>query len=350
VSRWLPRCQVRLGLLICAVGSANAQKPPAISESFLDVQGEGVTVRGFLAKPSTGSDLPAMLLVFQESESSLQNPVARSVRDMAEQGFVALAVNYDPDHVKQQSDLLQSIGEEQLSVRLAAAVEWLALQRPLVDPQRVSAIGFDEASARVLKLAQQGHIHAGVMVESERCAAPENLPVTPGAPMLLVINGCTQERGREVKASVEAGGVYRVALAPPWTEMFKFLKETQAPPPSSVSSNLVVTIRDIMRVINSDDGVRGKLARVLAASASPGAEVQWDLARSHAAVLVESNDWLIGLRPPKGSSTSWHGHVADYRGATETLLKAVEQHDLPGAQQALGRLPQSCGSCHADHR
>jgi hypothetical protein len=288
-----------------------------------------------------------MLLVFQESESSLQNPVARSVRDMAEQGFVALAVNYDPDHVKQQSDLLQSIGEEQLSVRLAAAVEWLALQRPLVDPQRVSAIGFDEASARVLKLAQQGHIRAGVMVESERCAAPENLPVTPGAPMLLVINGCTPERGREVKASVEAGGVYRVALAPPWTEMFKFLKETQAPTPSSVSSNLVVTIRDIMRVINSDDGVRGKLARVLASS---GYDVQWDQARSQAAVLVESNDWLLGLRPPKGSTVSWRGHVADYRAATETLLKTVEQHDLPAAQQALGRLPQSCGACHMDHR
>ena len=347
MSRWLSCCQVRLGLLICAVGSASAQKPPAIAESFLDVQGEGVTVRGFLAKPSTGSDLPAMLLVFQESESGLQNPVTRGVRDMAEQGFVALAVNYDPDHVKQQSDLLQSIGEEQLSVRLAAAVEWLALQRPLVDPQRVSAIGFNEASARVLKLAQQGHIHAGVMVESGRCAAPENLPVTPGVPMLLVINGCTPERGQEVKASVEAGGVYRVALAPPWTEMFKFLKETHAPPPSSASSNLVVTIRDIMRVINSDDGVRGKLARVLALSRS---DVQWDQARSQAAVLVESNDWLLGLRPTKGSTVSWRGHVADYRTATETLLKTVEQHDLPAAQQALGRLPQSCGSCHADHR
>ncbi len=345
MSRWLSRCQILFGLLICATGSANAQKPPVISESFFDLQGEGVTVRGFLAKPSTGSGLPALLLVFPEREGGLSNNmVPRAARDMAERGFVALTVNYDPDHVKEQSELLQSIGEEQLSVRLAAAVEWLTLQRPVVDPKRVGAIGWD-TSAKILKLAQQGHIHAGVMIESE-CAVPENLLAAPGAPILLVINGCTPQRGQELKASVKAGGAYRVEMAPAWNQIFKFLKETQDPIPSSVSSNLVVTIRDIMRVINSDDGVRGKLARLLGAAD----DVQWDQARSQAAVLVESNDWLLGLRPPKGSTVSWRGHVADYRAATQTLLKAVEQHDLPVAQQALGRLPQSCGSCHADHR
>jgi hypothetical protein len=346
VSRWLSRCQILLSLLICMAGRANAQKPRAISESFLDVQGEGVTVRGFLAKPAAGFGLPAVLLVAPVSH--LQGPEVQAARDMAEQGFVALVVKYDPDNVLQQSDLVQSIGEEQLSVRLAAAVEWLARQRPLVDPQRVGAIGFDDASARILKLAQQGHIHAGVMIESERCAAPENLPAALGTPMLLVISGCAPARGQEVKASVEAGGVYRVAFAPSWSEIFKFLNERAAPTPSSASANLVVTIRDIMRVINSDDGVRGKLSRLLTPSSDAG--VQWDQARSHAAVLVESCDWLLGLRPPKGSLASWRGHVAVYRAATQTLLKTVEQHDLPAAQQALGRLPQSCGACHADHR
>jgi hypothetical protein len=186
------------------------------------------------------------------------------------------------------------------------------------------------------------------MIESGPCAAPENLPAAPAAPMLLVIGGCTPERGQEVKASVEAGGAYRVELAPAWSEIYKFLNGAAAPAPPPASSSLVVTIRDIMRVINSDDGVRGKLARLL--TASSGADVQWDQARSHAAVLVESCDWLLGLRPPKGSLAGWRGHVADYRAATQTLLKAVEQRDLPAAQQALGRLPQSCGSCHADHR
>jgi len=142
-----------------------------------------------------------------------------------------------------------------------------------------------------------------------------------------------------------------------WNEISKFLNEAAVPAAngratSSASSISVVTIRDIMRVINSDDGVKGKLARLLtpSTSASSGADMQWDQARSHAAILVESCEWLAGLVPPKGSLAGWRGHVADYRAATEKLLKAVEQHDLPAAQQDLGRLPQSCGACHADHR
>jgi dienelactone hydrolase len=329
--------------LICATGSASAQKAPAVSPSFVKVQGAGVVVSGYLAKPDTGSGLPAVLLV--PAVSDLKGSVLETARDMAAHGFVALAVDYDPEHVSQESDLVQGVADEQLSLRLIAAIDWLARQVPLVDPQRIGAIGWDGGSARILKLAQQGQIHAGVMIESERCATPENLPAAPARRMLLVIGGCTPDRERELRASV---GSYRVERAPAWSEIYKFLNAVIMPAAPTVSASLVVTIRDIMRVMNSDDGVRGRVARLLAVSS--GADVQWDQARSHAAVLVESCDWLLGLPPPKGSLASWRGHVADYRAATQTLLKTVEQRDLPGAQQALGRLPQSCGSCHADHR
>ena len=349
----LRRRQILLSLLICAAGSASAQKPPAVSASFVKVQATGAAVSGYLAKPAAGSGLPAVLLA--PASSDLKGAVLEAARDLASHGFVALAVDYDPEHVSQESDLVQSVAAEQLSLRLIAAADWLARQRPLVDPQRINAIGWDEASPRILKLAQQGQIHVGVMIESERCAAPENLPAAPAAPMLLAIGGCTPEQVQELKASVEAGGAYRVASAPAWSEIYKFLNEavvrdTAVPAMPPASSTLVVTIRDIMRVINSDDGVRGKLARLLAGSASAGAEVQWDQARSHAAVLVESCDWLLALRPAKGSLAGWRRHVTEYRTATQTLLKAVERRDLPDAEQALGRLPQSCGSCHADHR
>ncbi len=329
------RCKVLLSLLICAMGAANAQ-----TAAFVKVQGEGATVSGYLAKPAAGSALPAVLLV--PAISDLKGAVLETARDIAAHGFVALAVDYDPEHVSQESDLVQSVADEQLSLRLTAAIDWLVRQSPLVDPRRVGAIGWDGGSTRVLKLAQQGQVHAGVMIEGERCAAPENLPTAPTGRVLLVIGGCTPDRERELRA---LAGAYRVEFAPAWTEIYKFLDGAAAPATPPASSNLVVTIRDIMHVINSDDGVRGKLARLLA-----GTNVQWDQARSHAAVLVESCDWLLGLPPPKGSLVGWRGHVADYRAATQTLLKAVEQHDLPAAQQALGRLPQSCGSCHADHR
>jgi dienelactone hydrolase len=340
VSLRLPLRQVLFSLLICAAGSVNAQ-----TAAFVKVQAAGTTVAGYLAKPAGGSGLPAVLLV--PAIGDLKGAALETARNMAAHGIVALAVDYDPDHVAQESELVQSVAQEQLSLRLTTAADWLARQRPLVDPQRVSAIGWDGASARILKLVQQDQVHAGVMIVSE-CAAPENLPAAPAAPMLLVIGGCTPERGQDLKASLETGGTYRMESAPAWSGIYKFLNEAAVPTPPAVSSSMVVTIRDIMRVINSDDGVRGKLARLLTVSAS--SEVQWDQARSHAAVLVESCDWLLGLRPPKGSLAGWRGHVADYRMATQTLLKTVEQRDLAAAQQALARLPQSCGACHADHR
>jgi dienelactone hydrolase len=355
--RPLQRRQILLTVLICAAARANAQRPPAISASFVKVQGAGVTVSGYLAKPVAGSGLPAVLLVPEGSE--LKGAVLENVRDIAAHGFVALAVDYDPEHVSAESELVQGVADEQLSSRLTAGADWLARQRPLVDPQRVSAIGWSGGSARVVKLAQQGQVHAGVLIENQTCRIPENLPAKPAARMLLVLGGCTPQRGQELKASAGVGA-YQIRTfeglvegVPVWSEIYKFLNEAAAPAATggatpSASSISVVTIRDIMRVINSDDGVKGKLARLLAGLS--GTEIQWDQARSHAAILVESCDWLAGLVPPKGSLAGWRGHVADYRAATERLLKAVEQHYLPAAQQALGRLPQSCGACHADHR
>jgi hypothetical protein len=292
-----------------------------------------VGVSGYLAKPATGSSLPAVLLV--PAVSDLKGAVLETARDLAAHGFVALAVDYDPDHVSQESELVQSVAEERLALRLTAATDWLAQQHPLVDPRRLSAIGWGGSWAKVLKLVQQGEAHGGVMMGNDACGVPQNPPAVSGARMLVVTGGCVPER--------ESG--------PVWSDIYKFLEDTtavSAPTPPATSAISVITIRDIMRVINSDDGVRGKLARMLAASANT--DVPWDQAQSHATVMVESCDWLVGLPPPKGSLAGWRGHVADYRVATQTLLKTVEQHDLPAAQQALGRLSQSCGSCHADHR
>ncbi|MEO8050429.1 MAG: hypothetical protein ABI833_08460 [Acidobacteriota bacterium] len=328
-----PRRLILLSLLICAAGAAGAQNRPTISASFVKVQGAGSTVSGYLAKPSAGSGLPAVLLV--PVISTLKGEVLETARDLAAHGFVALVVDYDAEHVSQESDLVQSIADEQLSLRLTAAAEWLAGQRPLVDPRRVSAISWGGGWARVLKLVQQGQVHAAVMMGDDACGIPQNPPAVSLARTMTVIAGCAP--------AGESAAV--------WSDVYKSLGDAAAgtaPSAPAASPMSVVTIRDIMRVINSDDGVKGRLARLLAPSS--GADVQWDLARSHAAILVESCDWLIGLPPPKGSIAGWRGHVADYRAATETLLKAVQQHNLAAAQQALGRLPQSCGSCHADHR
>lgn len=284
--------------------------------SFVKIQGEA-TAAGYVAKPARGSNLPAVLLVPESSK--LAGSVLQSARDMAGHGLVALVVDYDPDHVSQASDLLRSVMDEQLALRLNTGAEWLARQRPLVDPERIGAIGWGAGGARVRKLLQEGKIRAGVVVEGSGCPGP-----ALGSPLLVIGGDCD------------------------FTQAYEFLKKpiAQKPPVSSPTS--VSTIRDIMRVINSDDGVRGSLARML--SASPHEEVPWDQARSRAAIMVDSCDWLLPQRPPRGTETGWRAHVADYKAGTQTLLQAVEQQDLPAAQQALARLPQACGSCHVDHR
>jgi dienelactone hydrolase len=375
------RVSLTVPLVVCAFGSGQlfhlsaagqeqraAAKPrqtSAPSASFVSIQGQGVIVSGYWAKPAGRSDLPAVLLV--PGTSNLKGAVLEVVRAAAAHGFVALAVDYDPDHISNESELVQNIAEEQLSRRLTTGVHWLAKQRPLVDPNRISAIGWGGGSTRVLSLGQQGLIRAGVMIVAAPCAAPQNLPPVPVARMLIVIGGCApaelEQRARDFERASPGyqarvfespvGSLSQYAGVAVWNEIYKFLETSSdltgpAQYAPALSSSSAATIRDIMRVINSDDGVKGKLAALLATPSN--AEVQWGLARSHAAILVDACDWLLARRPPKGSLAGWRGRVADFKAATQTLLQSVEQHNLPAAQQALGRLPQSCGACHKDHR
>ena len=350
--------------------AASPQHTTAPSASLVKLTGEGVIVSGYLAKPAGGSNFPAVLLL--PGTGNLRGAVLEAARAMAAHGFVALAVDYDPDRISQESELVQSIAEEQLSLRLNTGIYWLARQRPLVDPQRISAIGWGGGQSRVLTLRQKGLIRAGVIIAESPCSAPQNLPALAVPRTLMMFGGCAREVVQQRTTEIEGASGYQVRFFeeplnsfPPsssadgrigvkiWNEIYEFLEKTddsnrprQEPPVTSSSS--VATIRDIMRVINSDDGVKGKLAGLLAASSSK--DVQWELARSHAAILVESCGWLLARRPPKGSLEGWRGRVAEFKTATQTLLKSVEQHNLPAAQNALSRLPQSCGACHGDHR
>jgi dienelactone hydrolase len=359
-----PRTRILLGLFVI-LGATGQRSAP--STSFVKLpDADGGVISGYLAKPATGSHLPGVLLV--PGTSSLTGRLLETTRDLAAHGFAVLAVDYDPEQVSQQSDLVQSVASEQLSRRLTSAVAWLTQQRPLVDPHRIAVIGWEKGSARVLALAQQDQVQAGVMIAEEPCRIPQNLPAGPAARILLIIGGCAPEKVQDLKRDFEPArsayeiGVFEAPLeslphpakaVQAWKEIYRFLDQTndssgiaqKSPIPSSSS---VATIRDIMRVIYSDDGVRGRLAGLLATPSSAGAG--WDEARSPAAILVQSCEWLLAQRPPRGSLASWRSRVADFRTATQTLLLAVEQHDLPGAQQALAQLPQSCAACHTDHR
>jgi hypothetical protein len=130
--------------------------------------------------------------------------------------------------------------------------------------------------------------------------------------------------------------------------MSKNVEEAPALVPLPQPAPPFVRIVDIMRAINSDQGVRGRLARALATK--PANDAQWEQVRSDAAMMVEGGDLLLAERPPKGSAAGWRMRAAGFRSAAETLLGAVERRDFAAAQQSLRELPQTCSACHAEYR
>ena len=139
-----------------------------------------------------------------------------------------------------------------------------------------------------------------------------------------------------------------------WLEIGEFLQQNVSRaagprlPVATGAANEIARIVDIMRAIESDDGVRGQLARLL--TAQPAGEPEWERMRSLAAIVAESGNLLLARQPPKGSLIGWRERAIEFRGAAEMLFHAIEQKDLLAAQDALRRLPQVCASCHAEYR
>jgi len=349
---------------------------PSISTSSVAIPAGGRSISGFLARPMVTGRLPAVLLL--SGGGKIPDWLQQSAREIAGTGFVALAPAYDPEGLASNSPLVQAVAGDQLEINIDAALRWLATQA-FVDAQRVGAAGWGEGAEQVLRLAQGGKIQGGVVVDAAACDHPDRWLQVRAVPLLIIqgAGSCTPAKANALQQSVaqaqlphalrlypEANGSFLQATAASgpaaaaadraWVEIYEFLARNvedaspAAVPASSQPRNEIARIVDIMRVINADDGVRGELARSLAAP--PAGNAQWDRARSQAAVLAEAGNLLFERRPPKGSLTGWRERAAEFRSAAQAVLRAIEQHDFPAAQEALRRLPQACAACHADYR
>jgi hypothetical protein len=336
--RWSSSLALGAVVLAAQLGSAGAQ-PRGITASFVQMNEHGVSVTGYLAKPANGSLLPGVLVV--EGDGGLREPVQSATRTLAARGFVALAVDYDPEHILRQSELVRTVAEKQFLTRLSIALDWLAKQ-PFADSQRLGALAWDEGVAPELELAGQRTLRATVVVDARGSVRQASLR---GALFLKAEPGAFPG---------DAGAGQKPETVALWKRIHEYLgtnlKGTPAVPasPSTEPPGAIASIQDIMRVINSDSGVKGHLAIQLASP--PGNEDQWALMRSEAAILAESGNWLLLRQPPKGSLTGWQMRAEDFRAAAVVLLQAVERRDFQAAQEALQRLPKSCAACHADYR
>ena len=320
---------------------------PRLAIESVEIDAGASKLPGYLVRPAVPERLPALLLA--PGEKGLTPEVQQSAWELAGTGYVTLAVAYDRSPAGAGASLLGAISEEQVTDRLGAAVEWLAAQ-PFTDPERLGAIGWEASAGRVLRLAGRGKLQAAVVSGAGVCAEVQSLASLKNLPVLVLDTG-----GRRDCAGLEAR--FRVAAAgadaeQTWVEIYEFLgkhvedaRVTAAP---ASPEGQIARIVDIMRVVNSNEGVRGRLAQSLATP--PASEEQWEQARSQAAIVMEAGNLLLAHRPPKGTMSGWRERAMAFRSEALTLLHAIERRDFPAAQQSLRTMPQTCAACHADYR
>jgi len=335
---------------------------PAPTEQFLQLDAGGNPVAAYVVTPAVQGRWPAVLLA--PGREGLTESFRQFAREIAGIGYVALAVDYRGDQDAGSSPLLREIAGH--SNDLAAVADWLAMQS-MVDSERIGAIGWNDTFASIVRLADTGKVKAAVVTGSAICADVEPLFQVRSVPVLLIAQGggpnCTSVQARLRTSNLpHTIAVYpeREMTGQAWVEIYEFLgkrvedaRVTESPVQPEVR---IARIVDIMRAITSDQGIRGRLARTLTTAPAGAAEPlslsddQWEQARSDAAIVAEAGNLLLAERPPRGSLTGWRKRATDFRGAAQTVLRAVEARDVAAAQQALRELPQTCAACHLDYR
>jgi carboxymethylenebutenolidase len=156
-----------LYLLIAIIASAATagEAPKTSTVQFPASQTGTETVTGFVAEPSTNVRHPAVIVV--HSWFGLDDWIKERTEKLAEQGFVALAVDLYDGHVATDSStaLELSMGlKDNIALRdLMAAYAYL-YQRKDIDRDHIGAIGWDMGGGYALRLAMyQPHLAACVV-------------------------------------------------------------------------------------------------------------------------------------------------------------------------------------------
>ena len=289
---------------------------PAIEKS--EVRFEGGT--GYFAMPAGEQHMPALLLTAE----SLDGWLRQCATEIAGIGYAVFAIPL-PDSTEEASSLVAAVSESGTTGKLSAALTWLA-SRPSVDSNRTGAIAWSPTAAVLLRSAEQRRFQAVVILGSQSSPQSE-------VPVLTVARARPSD--------------------PEWIQIYEFLAKhvedaASAVSPQAPGAEGIARVVDIMRAINSNDGVRGMLAKALAEG--PRTDAQWEQARSEAAVLAEAGNLLLARRPTKGSLSGWQQRAAAYRDAARQVLRNVERRDMDAARHSLGDLAQTCANCHSDYR
>jgi carboxymethylenebutenolidase len=152
-------------MLLTASAATAVEAPKTSTVQFPAAQTGTETVSGYVAEPATSQRHPAVIVI--HTWFGLNNWIKEQTQKLAEQGFVALAVDLYDGHVASDSssalDLRMGLKDD-IAVRdLMAAYAYL-YGRKDVDRDHIGAIGWDMGGGYALKLAMfQPHLAACVV-------------------------------------------------------------------------------------------------------------------------------------------------------------------------------------------
>jgi dienelactone hydrolase len=149
-------------LILCAPSVFAAVETKEVSYTV-----EGVTLKGYLAKPEGGGKHPGVLVVHEWW--GLNDYAKMRARMVAELGYVALAVDMYGDgrtttDPKVAGELSGSIGKNPAlgAARFKAGMDYL-MSDPAVDTKKIAAIGYCFGGTTVLTMARMGLDLRGVV-------------------------------------------------------------------------------------------------------------------------------------------------------------------------------------------
>ena len=346
---------------------------------------------GYLVRPVVEERLPAVLLL--SDRRGLHDWLKQSARELSGVGYVVLAVDVPrvsggvrPSLSPAVSTPMAEMRREQVMARLTAAIRWLH-RKPYVDPERSSAIGFEEGAGWALAVAADQKLQACVTLDGPVASDPALLSGLRHTAVLTIWSGqhartvgqkktdafrrALKQRGIEneflIFEKAESGflepsrkAVHRFGDAErAWVILYEFLgtHAEDAPvkallasqhPAGRAASTNKADISDLMLAVNTPGGVRGRLLKLL--SQPPPDARTWREVRARAAVLVETAKLLERLSPHRGTRAAWRKHVGAYRTAAAELLEAAKRQNAKTARPALERLGTTCTACHRAHR
>ena len=105
------------------------------------------------------------------------------------------------------------------------------------------------------------------------------------------------------------------------------------------------TTEEIMKKLHGKNGSHKQIDKALK-EGTP----DWDTIAKHARIYADLSALLQKNKPEKGDAGSWQKLSQAYAKEAKALSDAAAKKDAEQVKEVLGKLKESCDTCHENHR